>query len=239
MRRVDEDRWLASRFAPAPLRARLIAIYAVNYEIARTAETVREAGIGLIRLAWWREALQEVAEGAVPRAHPVLSAYATAASAASLPESAWDLLIEARALDLEPAPFAAWPDVDAYLDATAGSVMRLALAACGVPHEAPELVEQAARAWGYVGLLRSRSAWAARGRNMFPRSGGSTDEMMRRVEQAHQTLRALTVPSVAVPALGYVALAPAYLRALQRRRTSRPLLSRQLKLVAVAASGKL
>ena len=60
VRRVDEDRWLASRFAPADVRARLIALYAVNYEIARTAEVVREPGVGDIRLAWWRDALAEI-----------------------------------------------------------------------------------------------------------------------------------------------------------------------------------
>ncbi|MBC8107455.1 MAG: squalene/phytoene synthase family protein, partial [Anaerolineae bacterium] len=59
VRRVDEDRWLASRFAPAPVRERLIALYAVNYEIARLSETVREAPLGDIRLEWWRSALSE------------------------------------------------------------------------------------------------------------------------------------------------------------------------------------
>jgi hypothetical protein len=33
VRRVEEDRWLAARFAPPLVRERLIAIYAVNYEI--------------------------------------------------------------------------------------------------------------------------------------------------------------------------------------------------------------
>ena len=60
VRRVDEDRWLASRFAPAHVRARLIAIYALNAEIAKTADVVTQAPIGDIRLAWWRDAIAEV-----------------------------------------------------------------------------------------------------------------------------------------------------------------------------------
>jgi len=239
VRRVDEDRWLASRFASAQVRARLRAIYAVNYEIARTAETVSEAGIGQIRLAWWREALQEIAQGAAPRAHPVLEAYAAAAAEGSMPAAAWDAMIDARELDLEAAPFASWSDVDAYLDATAGNVMRLALAACGAPREERGLVEPAAWAWGYVGLLRAQPAWKARGREILPRENGSVEKMMARADQAHLAARAMTVTSVAFPAFGYVALAPVYLRGLRRGQTSEPLFSRQLRLVAAAATGRI
>jgi 15-cis-phytoene synthase len=66
VRRVDEDRWLALRFAPEEVRARLIALYAVNYEIARTAEIVSEPALGDIRLEWWRSALEQMAEGSAP-----------------------------------------------------------------------------------------------------------------------------------------------------------------------------
>lgn len=238
VRRVDEDRWLASRFAPAQARARLIAIYAVNYEIARTSEIVREPGIGHIRLAWWREALEEIAQGAAPRAHPVLEAYAVAVSGLALPPTAWDAMIEARALDLEASPFASWPDVDAYLDATAGNVMRLALAACGAPHEERSLIPHAARAWGYVGLLRSQAAWVARGRKIVPRENGTPEEMMERAEQASLRVRAQPVSSAAFPAIAYIALASEYLRRLRRDQTSQPLLSRQLRLVLAAATGR-
>ncbi len=104
IRRTDEDRWLASRFAATDVRARLIAIYALNYEIARTAEVVKEPAIGEIRLAWWREAIAEIHIGKPPRAHPVLQAYAPLA--AGLPVACWEALTIARAKDFEAAPFA-------------------------------------------------------------------------------------------------------------------------------------
>ena len=78
VRRVDEDRWLASRFAPAGVRSRLTALYALNYEISRTAETVTQPALGDIRLAWWREAVEEIYAGRAVRAHPALSAFAAA-----------------------------------------------------------------------------------------------------------------------------------------------------------------
>jgi 15-cis-phytoene synthase len=239
VRRFDEDRWLASRFAPADVRARLIAIYALNHEIARTAEIVSQPAMGAIRLAWWREALAEVAEGKPPRAHPALQAYAAVEPDAASPH--WEGLLVARASDLEPAPFSAWADVEAYIDGAAGNVMRLALSACGDREAPPEAVAMAARAWGYVGLLRSEKAWRARGRNVLPREGGGAEDMQERARAAYVSAQHLARGGFATagfPALGYVALVPGYLRALQKGRAERPLLVRQLKLVAAAALGR-
>jgi len=242
IRRVDEDRWLASRFAPAQVRARLVAIYAVNYEIARVAESVREPGLGQIRLAWWREALEEIAQGAPPRSQPALSLYAQTMAGAPLPHAPWELMIQARAgCDFEAAPFAEWADLEAYAEQTTGNVMRLALAACGAYDPSNGMAGQAARAWTYVGLMRSQAHWQARGRSFLPRKGGSLPDLRARAELAYGGARAWakSAPSVAFPAFGYVALVPGYLRALKSGRAEQPLLMRQLKLVAASATGRL
>lgn len=239
VRRVDTDRWLASRFAPAGARARLIALYAANYEIARTGEVVREAALGDIRLQWWRDALAETAAGAAPREHPALQALARA-----FPEAAGPLqaLAETRRADLDAAPFQTWEDIERYLDATAGALMRLAIDACA-PAAGAELahfVQPAARAWGFIGLARSAEFWQARGRSIYPREDGAHETMLARAEAAYATVRAMAPPpSAAFPAFGYVALAPTYLRALRAGRREPPLIARQLRLVAAAATGRL
>jgi len=236
VRHHDEDRWLASRFAPAPVRARLVAVYALNHEIARTAETVSQAAIGDIRLAWWREALAEIAEGKPARAHPMLQALAR--NDARSP--AWAPLIEARGKDLDAAPFATWSELDDYVDATAGGVMRIGLAACGLATEAHEaFVRAAAQAWGNVGLLRAAPYWRGRGRALLPREGGTLEELTARAGAAVRETRALSasLPTAAFPAVGYVALASAYLRTLKRRGGERALIAKQLKLIGAAATG--
>lgn len=240
VRRVDEDRWLASRFAPAPVRRRLIAIYAVNYEIARTPETVREAALGDIRLEWWRSAIADVHEGRTPPAYPALAAYA---AAQPLPREPMEAMIAARRADLEIAPFPSVAAFDDYLDATAGNVMRLAIAACGADPSAEynaRAVHFAAWLWGAVGLLRSEAHWRARGRSFLPQEGGSVEELRGRAEAVARELRALPKLDASVfPALGYAALATGYLKALRRGLADRPLIARQLNLVAAAASGQL
>jgi phytoene synthase len=238
VRHHDEDRWLASRFAPADMRARLIAIYALNHEIARTADVVTQPAIGDIRLAWWREALDEIAQGKPPRAHPLLQAIAEDDARSSV----WERLIAARGKDLDAAPFGTWRALEDYVDATAGGVMRMAMAACGVdaePHE--PLVHAAAQAWGCVGLLRAEAHWRARGRALLPREGRALEEMSARVRRAMGEVRALSarLPAAAFPAVGYVVLAPDYLRAHERGHDGAPLLLRQFRLIASAATGRL
>lgn len=87
VRRVDEDRWLSSRYADAQGRARLVALYAFVYELARVRVTVREPGLGLIRFQWWREALGEVTDGSRIRAHETLHALVETGLVAGLPLS--------------------------------------------------------------------------------------------------------------------------------------------------------
>lgn len=236
VRRVDEDRWLASRFAPPKVRERLIAIYALNYEIARSAETVSTPALGDIRHAWWREALDEVHGGKPVRAHPVLDAYARAHAEAPFLLQPWLAMIEARGADLEPAPFASIEALTRYVDATAGGLMHLAVAAidASAPARTLAFIQPAARAWGYAGLLRAAPVWQVRGRSL----GVDAEILKRAGREAHRQAQALAreQPAQLFPAFGYVALAPRYLRDPARAPL---LIERQFRLVAASATGKL
>jgi phytoene synthase len=236
VRRVDEDRWLASQFAPADARAKLIALYAAYYEIARTTQAVREAALGDIRLEWWRAGVEEIADGKPARAHPVLNALNdSGAPLGVLPE-----IIATRARDLDAAPFATWAQLDAYVDATAGALMRGATQACasGVGDEVQTFIQSGARAWGYAGLLRAAPHWQARGRSVVPRDG-SIEEMKQRAwamyGAAHEASRG--VPAAAFAAIGYVAFVPRYLKALARGRDV-SLFRRHVALVVASATGR-
>jgi phytoene synthase len=227
VRRVDEDRWLASRFAPADSRADLIALYALNYEIARTADVVSQPTLGDIRLAWWREAIAEIYEGRTPRAHPVVDALARSRKLWS--RQAFEDLIGARARDFDASPFESEEAFAAYLNATAGQLMRLALTACGA--QMPEaFITRAARAWGGLGFVRNRRPSVA---------GASTESQIDRAMSAYAEARTHAFPPESFPAIGYLALAPDYAASLKSARPTRPLLLRQLKLVAASATGRL
>jgi phytoene synthase len=67
LKRTDENRWLASRYAPQAARERLVAVYLLHQELQR-ALGMSEAMIGKIRIQWWRETLEGIAAG-TPRWH--------------------------------------------------------------------------------------------------------------------------------------------------------------------------
>ena len=84
VRRVDEDRWLSSRYADAEQRRTLITLYAFTYELARIRLAVTEPPLGAIRFQWWRDALTEIADGQPPRQHEVVAAIAEQVAAGAL-----------------------------------------------------------------------------------------------------------------------------------------------------------
>jgi len=263
LKRVDEDRWLATRFAPAATRARLETLYSFNYEVSRTAEAVSEPNLGLIRLAWWREALN----GGPGAANPLALAMVNLLSEANLDAAVLDALIEARAKDFDEIPFEGWGDLEAYVDATAGAVAHLALQICLTdepwPKQATACARAVGRAWGFTGLMRAAPVWHARRRTFLPRrliehlkitpaqvfaDNGShvlqqaSLAMLDRARFAYGQAQDLArlMPTAAFPAIGYVALEPGYRNAQQngQQQKARALLGRQLRLVAASALGR-
>lgn len=197
VRQLDPDRWLASRFiADAEARADVIALYALNIELSRAAEVASQPLIGEMRLAWWREVIEQVCEGRPVRRHPAALALAEAVRRRALPRAGLEALIDARLRDLEPWPLAA-VEVEAYVDGTAGGLMALAALALA-PGADPHAVRHAARAWGLAGLSRL-------GRLPADWTGV---EVSRRIEAALGRSRQelLALPVAAFPAVAYATL---------------------------------
>jgi phytoene synthase len=94
VRRVDEDRWISSRFAPSSQRRALTALYALNYELVRVQEVVSEETLGLIRFQWWREAINEIETTGNPRGHDVCLAIAEEVAAGRLKTGALQKLVD-------------------------------------------------------------------------------------------------------------------------------------------------
>jgi phytoene synthase len=220
IRRLDPDRWLASRFIGDPQRrAEVVAIYALNDELARVGETVTQPLIGEIRLAWWRDRIEDLFNGRPIPAQPALQALTAPIADGRVPQSLCEALIEARHLDLDAAPFADSAALARYLDGTAGAVMGLAARALS-PDTPLTAVIQAGRAFGMAGLYRARAHWSARNRRWTPPDWGELDEaeLLARVRSevysslaaARRDVQALPIP--AFPAVAYATLAAPYAR---------------------------
>lgn len=167
VRQHDPDRYLLSFFAPPARRPALWALFAFNYEIAKTREIVTETQLGLIRLQWWREALGEIYAGKAPREHAVIAPLADAIQRYDLPQDLFETLIYAREFDLEDTLPSNLEGLLNYCDFTSAPLMHLALKIAGQDHEA-EPVRQVAVNYALAGVLRSVPYFARARRCLLP-----------------------------------------------------------------------
>jgi phytoene synthase len=151
IRAHDRDRYLLSLFAPVDRQAALWALYAFNYEIARTREVVSDTTLGLIRLQWWRDAFAAIYDGRGAPKHEILQDLAPAILAYDLPQAAFDEVLYAREFDLEDVPPSNLQGMDAYAGFTNAPLMKLAQGIAG--EETAEGEAAIARAYGLAGLL--------------------------------------------------------------------------------------
>lgn len=246
VRRDDPDRYLAALFAPEDARARLMVLYAFYGEIARIPDAVSEPVIGEMRLAWARDAVGDLfASPRKVRRHDVYEALAEMLDGPGAPDrESLVTLIEARSADLGEGAFPDAAEREAYVDRTAGTLVRLAARACApdwAPGETGEAALAAAgRAWGYTGLLRAFAPLCAAGRppltqaemdaaGLFEahtvRAMEPDKALLARqglTEEAAAALDALRVnakslPPEVFPAMGYATLARGYLKAVKRQ----------------------
>lgn len=145
-------------------RADLIALYAFDREITRAPQVASNPLVGEIRLAWWREAVEEVFAGGTVRRHPVVEALKLMRGRSDLSREGLLAAIDARHDDLSPAPFADEAALNGYLDAAYGSIM-VEAARRLEPDADPSAVHNAARAWGMARLdpRRLPDAWSGAG----------------------------------------------------------------------------
>jgi phytoene synthase len=171
VRQGDRDRYLALLFAPASARNALAAIAAFNLELARATGDVTESMLGLVRLQWWREAVEEIRAGGVVRRHQVVEALAAANRTLGLSTDRMLAMIAGREEELESDGPPTQAAFDARADATAANVIRLSLQALALDPEGTALSAASAsvgRAYATVGCARSVLLDARRRRIRLP-----------------------------------------------------------------------
>lgn len=76
VRAGDYQAFLAIQYAPAAQRAPLYLLSALAIEVARSARISRESLVCALRVAWWREQLQQLRGEVASHRHPLLAALA-------------------------------------------------------------------------------------------------------------------------------------------------------------------
>jgi NADH dehydrogenase [ubiquinone] 1 alpha subcomplex assembly factor 6 len=167
VRTHDSDRFLLSLFYPPEIRENLCALYAFNYEIAKTREVVTDTHIGLIRLQWWRDALAKFYEKNEVLNHDVMIGLSRAIWRHNLPRPLFDHLIYAREFDLEDRQPGSLEGLCNYADYTHTPLLRLSVMIAGENPDHPAL-QPVAMAYALAGLLRAVPFHIQEGRCYLP-----------------------------------------------------------------------
>jgi phytoene synthase len=165
----DPDRFLCALFAPAARRGAIFALIAFNHELARAREATTNPVAALIRLQWWREAVEEAAAGKPARRHEVAAPLAAAIQAGLLDPAHLMAMADAREAEAEEDGLATEAAFVACLRGTAGGWSAAAGRALGADAEGAEVLRALGAAYGLAGVLRSVAAHAAQGRCLLPR----------------------------------------------------------------------
>jgi phytoene/squalene synthetase len=195
----DSDRYLVALFQPKRLRQAAITLAAWNLELSNARPPSGEKTLGLIRLQWHRDALQEILAGN-PRRHPVINALAVAHESGRVDAAALDAIVEARERDLDPEPPRDLAEVEAYARATSGALHRHLWR----DTKAAQAAEDAGTAFALIGLARSEPINQARGRPWAPKAlNGDLRPLIQRAIELAETKGPSAAIAPATIAKGY------------------------------------
>lgn len=196
LRAEDPDRYAMAMLAPAAARDRLLTLYALNAELARTALSAREPMVAEMRVQWWVDRLTALKDGAPPP-HELLSPLWDAWG----PEAAsFSTLAEARRHDALREPFRSAAAVEAYAAATGGALMA---AAAGTLGAAGEVVRLQGLGAALVAWLRARAALQDLGLGLARPEAATVASLGRTARQALEEAARLRreLPRAAAPTL--------------------------------------
>lgn len=195
----DSDRYLVALFQPKRLRQTAITLAAWNLELSNARPPSGEKTLGLIRLQWHRDALQEILAGS-PRRHPVINALAATHESGLVDAVSLDAIIDARERDLDSKPTRDLAELEAYARATSGALHRQLWRNT----KAAQAAEDAGTAFALIGLARSEPINQARGRPWAPKAlNGDLRPLIQRAVELAETKGPSAAIAPATIAKGY------------------------------------
>ncbi len=160
----DPDRFRATMAAPVTARAVLFPLYAFNVEVARAPWVTSEPLLAEIRLQWWADVLDEIAEGRPVRRHEVATPLASVLDADGA--RILHANVNARRRDAQRLQLTGPADLLDYVADTGGALLWAAARALGSQDEAR--ARAIGTASGLANYLMAVPAFLARGINPLP-----------------------------------------------------------------------
>ncbi|EFW99994.1 hypothetical protein CMQ_312 [Grosmannia clavigera kw1407] len=167
----DHDAHLVHYFLPGAARDVYLALRTLNLELARLPETVTNPTIRLMRLQFWRDAVNNTFDGHPPREPVSLMLYAALAALAARDQkgASWSSIkfwlqryINSRQEHMDNRPFPHMAALEDYAESTYATLMYITLAMLPLQSmHVDHLASHVGKAYGIAAILRSIPVLAA------------------------------------------------------------------------------
>ena len=154
-------------FLPPEQRRAITALYAFCREVDDVVDECSDPGVARIKLAWWREELQQCF-AATPR-HPVTRALQEPIQRYNLPAEYFEEIIDGMEMDLDQSHYASFSELALYCHRAAGVVGLLSAEIFGYrQRHTLKYAEELGTAFQLTNFLRDVREDAQRGRIYIP-----------------------------------------------------------------------
>ena len=153
VKKHDYDRYLSTIFAPDQNRYDLNVLYAFNIEVARISENTSEILSSLLRIQWWRDAIEEIYQGKI-RDHFISKPLFHIIHKYNLPKNLFDELLVAREFDFYHEPPKDLNELKQYAIHTSFNLLLLSLKILGKSDFTEKFAQDFAIASCIIGNLR-------------------------------------------------------------------------------------
>ncbi|XP_075559661.1 NADH dehydrogenase (ubiquinone) complex I, assembly factor 6 homolog sicily isoform X2 [Dermacentor variabilis] len=168
VKQYDYENYLCSLLLPAGLRRSAFAIRAFNVELAQIRDIVSRADIGLMRIRFWKDAVEMVYKGNPPE-HPVAQELSMMVQSKQLSRHWISRMIESRESILSDKPHSTVNELEEYAEKSVSSTLYFILQAMGVQDVACDHVaSHIGKLQGLTNLIRGIPFNAAKGRVYLP-----------------------------------------------------------------------
>ncbi|KAJ8353962.1 hypothetical protein SKAU_G00215290 [Synaphobranchus kaupii] len=155
VRSQDYDGFVSSLLLPDTSRRSSLALRAFNVELAQVKDSVSQKTIGLMRMQFWKTAVDEIYRDAPP-SQPVSAELWRAVKKHRLTKRWLLRIINEREKDMEDRPYRNLQELEAYSENTHSSLLYLLLECLGVTNvHADHAASHIGKAHGIVTCLRA------------------------------------------------------------------------------------
>uniref|UniRef100_A0A8C5PGY4 NADH dehydrogenase (ubiquinone) complex I, assembly factor 6 n=1 Tax=Leptobrachium leishanense TaxID=445787 RepID=A0A8C5PGY4_9ANUR len=184
VRKCDYEGFLCALVLPPGSRNSAFALRAFNVELSQVKDSVSQRSLGMMRMQFWRDAVQKIYNGSPPQ-HPVVLELSKAVQKHKLTKRWLTRIIDEREKDLQDKPYHSLKDLESYAENTQSSLLYLTLETLNVKDvHADHAASHIGKAQGIVTCLRAVPYHSSRRQVILPIDlcmlhGASQEEFVR------------------------------------------------------------